>query len=103
LYSNLESQVQVLLALSKVEAAESAGFRSVVSCVPGPQMVSYQRNVALCAHSLRAESTAGPLVRCFVEEIVSKNTLVLLETSSFQVILHCSEVDVVFNLNSIMD
>lgn len=93
--SELEAQVEVLLAFAEIEAAVGLAVRNVVSRVAGPHVVPEQGNVALCAHALGTQGPSGFLGRGFVEEVRSKDTVVLLKGRSLQVILDGSEVHVV--------
>ena len=64
-------------------------------------MVPNESNVPLCAHFLCAESTSGLLVFSLVQEIISKASFVFLQKSGLLVVLHCSKVNVIFNLHGV--
>lgn len=73
----------------------------VVSRIPWPQIVSNQHCVAFSAHFLSAEGTFNLLVACFVQKVILKNAVVLLQCCCFQVVLHFPKVNIVLNLKCV--
>lgn len=75
----------------------------MVSRVAWPQIVPNQNCIAFCTHSLCAKSSSDLLVASFVQKVIFKYTVVLLESGCFQMVLHFPKMDVVLNLQGLLD